>query len=270
VSKKVKKSKTPKAPNGRGGNGGGKDLITGIWSLDGSEVVTLTVTSNNTDYKTYFGVIEDANGSGDFGGYADSNRNGVFDAGIDTYVGSASLSVFGNTNASRGTFDASRTTGIGNGYVGNTLVGVADGAGYWFGRQKTANQSGSKGKSGPSNPSKGKTSTKVDIVTGTWSLNGDDVVILSVTSNNTPYKTYFGVVGDYTGRGDFGGYADSNRNGRYDAGVDIYVGGASLSVYDNTSASRGTFDASRSTGVGNGYVGNTLVGVADGAGFWFS
>jgi hypothetical protein len=116
----------------KGNGGGSRDVITGRWSIGGDDYVTLTVNSNNTTFKTYFGVLEGRNGN-TFSGYADSNKNGIFESGIDTYVGSASLRGYGyNGTANSGTFTANRTTGRADGYIGNTLVGTAEGLGFWF------------------------------------------------------------------------------------------------------------------------------------------
>ena len=117
---------------GSSGGGGGKDTITGRWSIGGGDYVILSVNSNNTPAKTYFGVIEGANGDA-FSGYSDSNNNGIFDSGIDAYVGSASLTTYAyNGTGNSGTFTANRTTGSADGYIGNTLVGTAQGLGFWF------------------------------------------------------------------------------------------------------------------------------------------
>ena len=58
-----------------------------------------------------------------------------------------------------------------------------------------------------------------------------DEVKLQVSSGGTAYTTYFGVIGNNGTSVDgasFLGYGDSNRNGRYDAESDIYVGTAEL------------------------------------------
>ena len=122
-----------KAGKGGGsGDGGGKDPVTGRWSIGGWDYVILSVNSNNTPAKTYFGVIEGANGDA-FSGYSDSNNNGIFDSGIDAYVGSASLTTYAyNGTGNSGIFTANRTTGSADGYIGNTLVGTAQGLGFWF------------------------------------------------------------------------------------------------------------------------------------------
>jgi hypothetical protein len=113
-----------------------KDLITGNWSWDGNDVVTGRITSGSAPYKTYFGVINEGNGlSFSFDGYGDKNRNGIFEPGIDVFVGTATGTItesFSQSPIYSGTFEASKITGFASGFSNGTFLGSAQGVGYWF------------------------------------------------------------------------------------------------------------------------------------------
>ena len=110
MTKKPKKAKTPKAPKGRGGSGEGKDPITGNWSTEDGILLTFEVTSNNTRSQRYFAVADmnSFNGSHpvNYRSYADTNSNGVFDAGVDMYTATASVASWDGIPRYIGTFRA--------------------------------------------------------------------------------------------------------------------------------------------------------------------
>ena len=110
MARKPKKAKTPKAPKGRGGSWEGKDPITGNWSTEDGILLTFEVTSNNTRSQRYFAVADmnSFNGSHpvNYRSYADTNSNGVFDAGVDMYTATASVASWDGIPRYIGTFRA--------------------------------------------------------------------------------------------------------------------------------------------------------------------
>lgn len=109
------------------------DIITGTWCWEGGDIITGHVTTGNTTYETYFGVLDGVIGGEIlFSGYGDRNGNGALDA-YDVYVGSASLNIFATSPADDGTWFANTSTGAAVGLIGNTLAASAPGVGFWFG-----------------------------------------------------------------------------------------------------------------------------------------
>jgi len=262
VAKKPKKAKTPKAPRSKAGS---VDIVTGTWTWDGSEVVTGEVTSNNTPYKTYFGLIEESGGDQPgFSGYADSNRNGIYDAGLDLYVGNATLSPIATSAVFSGTWDADKKTGIANGYSGSNLVATADGVGFWFGNNQKAPEAPKQPKS-----SSGGSSSR-DSITGTWStieFNRPNVII-DTSRRGGINSTYFGIATSGRGRViNFNGYKDSNSNRIYEPGVDAFVGSGSVTSLDGIIYNSGTFTANGNSW--DAFVGGKLVATSTVIGSWF-
>ena len=110
------------------------DIITGTWSWEQGDVVTGHVKTGNSDYETYFGVLNENVADGFmFSGYGDINGNGIFDPGQDVFVGTASLDIFATSPAESGLWGANTSTGAAYGFVGNTLAASAPGVGFWFG-----------------------------------------------------------------------------------------------------------------------------------------
>jgi hypothetical protein len=104
MPKKTKKPKTPKS----GSNNKNKDIVTGNWNTENGLEITFDVTSNNTSSKRYFAIADSFNGTypGTYKCYADSNSNGIFDAGADKYTGTASVASWDGVPRYNGTFKA--------------------------------------------------------------------------------------------------------------------------------------------------------------------
>lgn len=258
-----KKGGAKAAKNARPKNG--KDLVTGRWTWDGSDVVTGEVTSNNAPYKTYFGLIEESESDQPrFSGYADSNRNGIYDAGLDLYVGSATLSPIATSAVFSGTWDANKKTGIAKGYSGSNLVATADGVGFWFGNNKKAPKAPKK-----PNSSNGGSPSR-DSITGTWStieFNRPNV-IFDISRRGGIDSTYFGIIASGSGRViNYNAYKDSNSNRIYEPGVDKFVGTGSVTSLDGVVYNSGTFTSNGNTF--DAFVGGKLVATSTNIGSWF-
>ena len=110
MSKKTKSHKKGRKGCSKVGKGGGKDPITGNWSTEDGILLTFEVTSNNTRSQRYFAVADmnSFNGSHpvNYRSYADTNSNGVFDAGVDMYTATASVASWDGIPRYIGTFRA--------------------------------------------------------------------------------------------------------------------------------------------------------------------
>ena len=239
------------------------DIVTGTWTWDGSEVVTGEVTSNNAPYRTYFGLIEESGGDQPrFSGYAYSNRNGIYDAGLDLYVGSATLSPIATSAVFSGTWDANKKTGIANGYSGSNLVATADGIGFWFGDSKKAPKAPKKTKS-----SNGGSSSK-DSITGSWTADFSGNITMQAKRGSQSLGIYFAQVTGGQGQTVFySGFRDSNQNGIYDQGVDPQVGTGTANSLVTSPRFSGTF---QTDGIAwKGFSGSTQVATGESIVSWF-
>jgi len=109
-----------------------------------------------------------------------------------------------------------------------------------------------------------------DPITGNWQIVGNsyaDPIKIKVKSGNSKHKTYFALVTNGRGRKTwYDGYADTNKNGRYDK-TDRFVGDATSRSLDGVPYYSGTF--SYSDGRFESYQGNRLVATGEGYGDWF-
>lgn len=260
MSKKARKAKTPKA-KGRGE--ASKDLVTGNWIWDGGDVVTGEVRSNNAPYKTYFGLIEDSGSDQPrFSGYADSNGNGIYDAGLDLYVGSATLSPIATSAVFSGTWDANKNTGVANGYSSSNLVATADGVGFWFGNGKKAPKTPKQPKS-----SSGGSSSR-DSITGHWTADFTGNITMQAKRGSQSLGTYFAQVTGGQGQTVFyNGFRDSNTNGIYDEGIDPQVGTGTANSLVTSPRLSGTFKTDGNAW--KGFAGGTLIATGESIVSWF-
>ena len=106
------------------------EIVTGTWSWEGDEI-TFFVDSNNTSYKTYFGIGQGGSLKNQQG-FADSNNNGIYDPGVDLFVGTGTHTGLISDPGSSGPFTADTGTGLAKGFKGEVLAGTIQNAGYWF------------------------------------------------------------------------------------------------------------------------------------------